>query len=184
MTIETERLVLRPFVEADAEDVFEYLKEPGAHCFLDMKLSSVDEAREAMKKREKDPGHCFAIVLKESGKVIGEVFGEPEGHWPDDKESDTFSPCLMLNGAYHGKGYAYEVAKAYFDYIFNEIGIRRIYVYTDDYNVASQALCKKLGMRQEGLFLEFVSFVNEPDGSPHYENTYQFAILKREWQHS
>ena len=26
MTIETERLVLRPFTEADAEDVFEYLQ--------------------------------------------------------------------------------------------------------------------------------------------------------------
>ena len=28
MTIETERLLLRPFTEADAEDVFEYLHEP------------------------------------------------------------------------------------------------------------------------------------------------------------
>ena len=27
-------------------------------------------------------------------------------------------------------------------------------------------LCKKLGMRQEGFFREFMSFVNEPDGTP------------------
>ena len=34
-------------------------------------------------------------------------------------------------------------------------------------------------MRREGLFLEFISFVNNPDGTPRYENTVQYAILKR-----
>ena len=34
----------------------------------------------------------------------------------------------------------------------------------------------------EGLFMEFVSFVKDEDGNPIYENTYQYAILKREWE--
>jgi RimJ/RimL family protein N-acetyltransferase len=38
MTIETNRLFLRPFIERDAEDVFEYLKEPAVNCFASMKL--------------------------------------------------------------------------------------------------------------------------------------------------
>ena len=36
-------------------------------------------------------------------------------------------------------------------------------------------------MRQEGVFKEFISFINNPDGTPKYENTLQFAILKKEW---
>jgi hypothetical protein len=36
-------------------------------------------------------------------------------------------------------------------------------------------------MRREGLFLEFISFVKNEDGTPKYENTYQYAILKKEW---
>ena len=60
-------------------------------------------------------------------------------------------------------------------------GARRVYAYTEDYNKSSQRLCEKLGMRQEGLFKEFISFVKNPDGTPHYENTYQYAILKKEW---
>ena len=36
-------------------------------------------------------------------------------------------------------------------------------------------------MRQEGLFKEFISFVNNLDGTPHYENTYQYAVLRKEW---
>lgn len=37
-------------------------------------------------------------------------------------------------------------------------------------------------MRREGLFLEFISFVKNPDGTPHYENTMQYAVLKKEWE--
>ncbi len=37
---------------------------------------------------------------------------------------------------------------------------------------------------REGLFREFVSFVSDPDDNPIYENTYQYAILKKEWEGS
>lgn len=36
-------------------------------------------------------------------------------------------------------------------------------------------------MRKEGLFKEFVSFVNDDKGNPVYENTIQWTILKKEW---
>lgn len=181
--IETERLILRPFLESDAADVLEYLSEPAVNCFADMKLNTLEEARAEIKKRTNEAKYYFAIVLKEECKVIGEIFAFPECGEPHDTStlSDTFSPCWMLNGAYRGKGYAYEAAYAFFDYLFREEGARRIYAYTEDYNLASQHLCEKLGMRREGTFIDFVSFVNNPDGTPHYENTMQYAILRREW---
>ena len=194
-TIETERLVLRPFRESDAADVLEYLRHPTPNCFVGMKLDSLDEARAEMVKRSADPEYCFAITLKGSGKVIGEIDAAPSPYEPpilssseaaaangkDPPLPDTFSPCWMLNAAYQGKGYAYEAAHAFFDYLFSRKGVRRIFAYTEDYNVRSQHLCEKLGMRREGMFLEFVSFVRDADGNPVYENTIQYAILKREW---
>ena len=184
MTLETERLILRPFTEADAADAYEYLHEPMVHCFACMKTETMEDARKAVLDRAKDGEYYFAITLKENGKVIGEIDAMPEATAPDVENAarDTFSPCWMLNPAYRGKGYAYEAAHAFFDYLFNEKGARRIYAYPEDYNVASQKLCEKLGMRREGLFMEFVSFVNDENGKPIYENTYQYAILKREWE--
>lgn len=181
--IETERLLLRPFMEIDAADVLEYLKEPAVNCFASMKLDSLEEAKEEIRKRMGETEYYFAIVLKDTGKVIGEIEAYPERGEPHDTSStlDTFSPCWMLNKDYQGKGYAYEAAHAFFDYLFHEKGARRIYAYTEDYNLSSQHLCEKLGMRREGLFIEFVSFVNNPDGTPRYENTMQYAILKKEW---
>lgn len=183
MIIETERLILRPFRESDAADVFEYLREPVVNCFANMKLNSLEEAKEEMKKRVGETEYYFAIVLKDADKVIGEIDAYPEHGEPHNTSSpfDTFSPCWMLNDVYQGKGYAYEAAHAFYDYLFREKGARRIYAYTEDYNLPSQHLCEKLGMRREGLFKEFVSFVNNPDGTPHYENTIQYAVLKKEW---
>ena len=184
MVIETKRLILRPFLAGDAADVYEYLKEPAVNCFACMKLHSLDEAKEEMKKRLGETEYYFAITLKEGGKVIGEIDAYPEAgepHADEGAERDTFSPCWMLNENYQGKGYAFEAAQAFFDYLFSQKGARRIYAYTEDYNLSSQHLCEKLGMRREGLFLEFISFVNNPDGSPQYENTVQYAILKKEW---
>lgn len=186
MTIETERLLLRPFSEGDAGDVLEYLTEPMEDCFSDMKLNSLEEAGAEMVRRSGETEYFFAIVLKETGKVIGEIAGYPEPADPHDPDGvspcDTFSPYWMLNRAYQGKGYAYEAAHAFVDYLFREKGARRVYAHTGEHNRSSQRLCEKLGMRREGLFLEFVSFVNEPDGTPRYENTCQYAILKKEWR--
>ena len=182
MLIETERLILRPFTENDVADAFEYLHEPMVHCFEDMRVNNLVEAKSAVLERAEDGEYYCAIVLKKNGKVIGEIFAHSEGGEHHGENCDTFSPCWMLNFAYHGKGYAYEAAKAYFDFLFNEKGARRIYAYTEDYNMASQKLCEKLGMRREGFYLEFISFVNDENGNPIYENTYEYAILKKEWE--
>lgn len=185
MIIETERLILRPFAQKDAEDVYEYLKEPTVHCFACMKLNSVDEARKEMKRREDETEYYFAIVLRDTGKVIGEIDACPETGEPHADENsvrDTFSPCWMLNAEYQGKGYALEAAHAFLDYLFSQKGARRVYAYVEEDNLSSQHLCEKLGMRREGMFVEFVSFVKNPDGTPRYENTCQYAILKKEWR--
>ena len=187
--IDTKRLLLRPFRESDAPDVLEYLSGPLPHCFAGLRLDTLEEARAEVVKRAADTEYCFAIVLKETGKVIGEIEAEPSDYRPPMPRSretpqpppDTFTPSLILNVAHRGGGYAYEATYALFDYLFTRKDVRRIYSYVDDYNAASRHLCEKLGMRREGLFQSFVSFVDDAEGHPVYENTLQYAILKSEW---
>lgn len=175
--IETARLYLRHFRNGDEYDLFEYLSEPEVNCFLQMKTDDLAQAQKAVEERIGNKNEeFFAVCLKETGKVIGEVF-----YCRDKQEDDTVSPCWMFNKKFQGKGYAYEAASALLDYLFGNLSVRRIYAYTEDYNFSCQRLCEKLGMRREGLFKEFVSFINNPDGSPKYENTIQYAILRKEW---
>lgn len=170
--IETERLVLRRFTERDAADLFEYLHEPVSSCFLSLALTDIAAAeREALERSTHDKS--IAVCLRTSGKLVGDLFAEPEG--------DTFSVGWNFNPAFGGKGYAHEAATALFTHLFAQRAARRLYAYLEDTNTSSQRLCEKLGMRQEGVFREFVSFRNDDDGNPVYENTMQYAILRREW---
>ncbi len=69
------------------------------------------------------------------------------------------------------KGYASEAAKAYLTYLFDNKAVRRIYTYVEETNLRSQKLCERLGMRKEGCFQEFISFTQNKNGIPIYEDT-------------
>lgn len=172
----TQRLLLRPFQEGDGPALFSYLAHPTVDCFLDMATPTLADAEAQVKRRAQLGDLYFAITLRDTGRVIGEIGCEPE-----ETEEGVYSPLWMLEPSCQGQGYAYEAAKAYFDYLFYRKGARRIYIYTAEDNLPCQRLCQRLGMRREGLFLDFVSFVDNPDGTPKYENTVQFAVLRREW---
>jgi len=170
--IETGRLVLRNFCRADAAGLFAYLREPEASCFLSLKLADMKEAETEAEKRSADDEH-IAVCLKSTGQLIGDLFAVPE--------TDTFSIGWNFNPAFGRQGYALEAARALFNHLFEERGARRLYAYVEDHNTSSQRLCERLGMRKEGLFVDFVSFKNDGAGYPIYENTLQYALLRREW---
>ena len=180
MILETEKLLLRPFESNDLEDLAEYLSQIKVHCFLEMKPKTKGEAIKQLNDRVNSIDY-FAVVLKENNKVIGEVFSHEDTEDAGSEFEHTFSPCWILNEDYQHKGYMFEAVKAYFDYLFKERQARRIYAYTEDYNLASQNLCKKLGMRKEAEFKEFIHFTNDEKGNPIFENTIEFAILSKEW---
>lgn len=186
MILETERLVLRPLAACDAGDVCAYLRAPTVNCFASLKVDSVGAARDSILRRMAEEAHLLAVVLRASGRVIGELSARAESSAPDADGAfvvcDTYSPAWMLNPDYRGRGYAYEAVRAFFDALFRRCGARRIYAYAEEDNLPSRRLCEKLGMRPEGRFVDFVTFVRNPDGSPRYETTLQYAILRREWE--
>jgi RimJ/RimL family protein N-acetyltransferase len=171
--IETDRLVLRNFRKTDAADLYAYLRAPTASCFLSLKLEDV-EAAEAEAENRSLSDEYIAVCLRDSGKLIGDVFAVPE--------EDTFSVGWNFNPEFGGRGFTSEATRALFTYLFTVQHARRLYAYAEDHNVASLRLCEKLGMRKEGLFVEFVSFEADDNGDPIFENTLQYAILRREWE--
>lgn len=172
----TPRLIIRAFTDNDAAALFDYLASPRAPCFYDEKLSSLADAAEEVNKRSRDASQ-FAVSLKESDTLIGHLFAENR----EEPDPNTWCVGWHFNARYEGQGFATESASALFDYLFSVKGARRLYAYVEDTNLASQKLCDRLHMRQEGCFREFVSFVTE-DGEERYDNTFVYALLKREWQ--
>lgn len=170
--ISTDSLVLRDFAAHDAEALFEYLHQPTASCFLDLALDSIQAAAAEAVKRAA-AGEYIAICMKDSGTLIGDLYAL--------QENDTYSIGWNLNPRFSGKGYALEAASALVRHLFTDRNARRLYAYVETTNKASEKLCLKLGMRLEGVFKDFVSFRNDDNGEPVYEDTMQYALLRKEW---
>ncbi len=171
--IETERIIIRNFKQKDAEGLLEYLSHPRVNCFAGDRLCSREAAWAYMQYSPKDMLR-YAVSLKKDDFIIGDVFALRENE-------DTYNVGWHFNKRFEGKGFACEAATGLLDYLFREAGARRIYGFVEDDNIRSKRLCERLGMRREGCFKEFVTFVNNPDGSPKYEDTCVYAILEKEW---
>ena len=94
--IETKRLILRPFRVEDAANVYEYLSDPKVNCLVDLKLDSIEDSIAEMSKRQQDFELFFAIVLKETGKVIGEIVALQKIDEATKQDLETYSPSWML----------------------------------------------------------------------------------------
>ena len=175
ININTNRLIIRNFQKKDAHGLFEYLANPRSSCFLDEKIDSIEQAVEHINQINTCPEEAnIAVCTKGNDLLIGNMFSQKE-------IPDTYSVGWHFNKNYEGKGYATEAATAYIDFLFTHKNARRIYAYVEENNIRSKKLCERLGMRHEGLLLDFISFTKDINGISIYENTFIYAILKKEW---
>lgn len=145
--IETERLVLRPTQMSDAEDIFEYAcgDNVGVHAGW-TSHETIEETQQIIETVFSED-YVFAIVLKESGKVIGSI-----GLVADPKR--TYDRVRMvgsaLGEAYWGNGYTTESTRALVDYGFEALDLVMISAYCAPSNGRSSGVLKKLGFEYEG----------------------------------
>lgn len=171
--IQTGRLILRNFRKADAAGLLAYLHEPRAGCFLSERLEDLAAAEAEAERRAASDQHV-AICLKGAEALIGDMFCFLE-------EPDTYNVGWNFDADFEGKGFALEAARALCTHLFDRRGARRLYAYVEEDNARSWRLCEKLGMRREGVFVKFISFRTDGKGEPVYEDTFQYAILRKEW---
>ena len=91
-TFTTDRLLLRPWTEADAEDLYRYAKDPQVGPAAGWPVhTSVENSREIIKNVLSEPG-TYAVCLKEDGKAIGSIGLMEPRCGADKKGSDAEMP--------------------------------------------------------------------------------------------
>lgn len=150
-TLDSERLHFRPFTQSDAQDVFAYASDSQTIKYLTWPAhATVEESKTIIRTLLSNRG-TYAIVLKETDKVIGCI------EIRIIAESESFFG-YVLNRAYWNQGYMSEALHTVFTYIFEEVGIEYVESFHETENPASGAVMKKCGMvwthlaKQETLF--------------------------------
>jgi len=171
----TERLILRPIVLNDLEDIFEYSKHPLVGPDAGWKPhESRNETMDIMKAIFLDKDSVWGIVLKDSQKMIGSV-----GLIEDPKRENNLAMMLGYAIAYEqwGKGITSEASRVVLNYGFEKLGLSLISVCCYEYNSRSRGVITKCGFKYEGTMRQAEK---RYDGKIFDSEIY--SITKEEWE--
>lgn len=153
--IETERLVLRKFKLDDAKDMFDsYCSRDIVTKYLrwlphkDIKDTIKYLSEVVLPKYEQEYTYCWAIELKETGRVIGCIEVRPEF------QTKKCTVGWVLSDDYWSKGFMSEAAKVVIDFMFEE-GFVRVQSHHQIGNIASGKVMQKIGMSYEGRLKKY-----------------------------
>jgi RimJ/RimL family protein N-acetyltransferase len=173
-SIESPRLTLRRFADADLEPFLAYLNDPLVARYQSWESYTEEQARAVIEQQKnRSPGEpaqwfTFALELKETGALVGHV----ALRMTEDRQAEI---GFTMARAFHGKGLACEAATRVLDYAFTELNLHRVTAVTDCENEKSAALLERLGMRREGHFIQNIWFKGR------WGSEYLYAVLRDEW---
>jgi RimJ/RimL family protein N-acetyltransferase len=178
--IETERLLLRPCVAADAEPMHAYKSREDVCRYLPHRPLTRDEVARRIATQYgnttlDDEGQALtlAVVERASDRMIGDVilFWRSREH-QGGEIGYVFDPSLA------GRGYATEAAAQLLRLGFGTssgLSLHRIVARLDARNTPSARVAERLGMRQEAHFVQNERFKGE------WTDELVYAILAGEW---
>ena len=152
--IETERLILRPWQEQDAEDLYTYASNPEVGPPAGWPPhTSVDNSREIIKNVLSKP-ETYAVCLKD-GTPIGSIGLHLNGSTDMTDRDDECELGYWIGKLYWGQGLIPEASRALLRYAFEELGMRAVWCGYYDGNEKSRKVQTKLGFvyqhKTEGL---------------------------------
>ena len=147
MILETERLILRPWEETDAESLYEYAKDPAIGPIAGWPPhKSVAESLDVIRNVFTSP-ECYAICEKDNNKAIGAIELKLDGHTDMTTNDDECELGYWLGKPFWGRGYMPEAGKALLRRGFETLGMSVIWCGYYEGNAKSKRVQEKLGFR-------------------------------------
>lgn len=149
-TIETERLLLRPFEQSDLHDFYEYASVEGVGEMAGWKHHESPDKTQEILDMFIGEDKTFAIVLRENNKVIGSLGVEKYGMENALTEFDGYQGReigYVLSRDYWGRGIMPEAVRAVIDYLFNEMNLDFLTCGYYDFNAQSKRVQEKCGFK-------------------------------------
>lgn len=152
--LETERLRLRKLTMHDAQDIFDYSRDPlvAKHVLWDAHRT-IGESRAYLRYMLRKYRACepasWGIELKETKKIIGTI-----GFMWIQQDNAVAEVGYSLARAQWNRGIMSEALCAVIHYGFHSLRLNRIEAIHELDNPASGAVMRKCGMRYEGTLRE------------------------------
>lgn len=175
-TLPTPRLTLRPARMSDAQDLFEYSRDPevARHVLWDAH-SSIYQTRGyirfLLRQYRSGAPSTFVIEHTRQRKVIGTI-----GFMWMQQENRSAEVGYSLNRSYWNQGYMTEALRAVLDFGFSRLYLNRIEAQHESANPASGRVMAHVGMRHEGTLRQRLY------NKGRYVDVELYSILRQEYR--
>ncbi len=144
-TIETKRLILRPWREEDAESLYEYAKDPDVGPIAGWQPHKSVEESLYIIRNVLNGSECYAICEKENNKAIGSIELMLNDHTNITDKDDECELGYWLGKPFWGRGYMPEAVEAILHHAFEDMGMTNVWCGYYDENNKSKRVQEKLG---------------------------------------
>ncbi|NVK64627.1 MAG: GNAT family N-acetyltransferase [Flavobacteriales bacterium] len=148
-TIQSSRLLLRPFLESDIEHVFKGLSHPDIIKHYGISFDSIEATKEQMnwfaKLEKEETGMWFAVC-----SLDNETFYGAGGLNDLSKEHKKAEIGFWLLTDFWGKGIMKEAMPLICNYGFENLGLHRIEGFVESGNINCKNAMAKLDFQHEG----------------------------------
>ena len=123
MELETKRLILRPWSESDAEDLYRYAADPDVGPIAGWPVHTSEEnSREIIRTVLSDP-ETYAVCLKSDDKAIGSIGLKIGGTTDMTDRDDECELGYWLGKPFWGRGLIPEAAEELLRHGFEDLGM-------------------------------------------------------------
>ena len=147
MTIETKRLILRPWEVTDAEACYQYAKDPQVGPIAGWAAhTSVENSRQIIQTVLSEP-ETYAVVLKTTGLPVGSIglmLGKASNIGLPDTEGEI---GYWIGVPYWGQGLIPEAVRELMRYGFETLNLEKMWCGYYDGNEKSKRVQEKCGFR-------------------------------------
>lgn len=141
----TERLILRPWRETDAESLYEYAKDPEVGPTAGWPVHTSIENSLAIIRNVLSEPETYAVCLKGDNKAIGSIGLIPSTQSYADAEKDEIEVGYWIGVPFWGNGYIPEAVKEMQRYAFEDLGYKAMWCVYYDGNDKSKRVQEKCG---------------------------------------
>ena len=171
--IETPRLLLRPFSESDAEELYAYAKDPRVGPAAGWPPhASVEESLEIIRTVFSAP-NIFAVTRRADGQVVGSVgfVGRHRQELPSPDDELGYA----LGTAFWGQGLMTEAAEALVHWGFENMKLNTIWCNHYQGNERSRRVIEKCGFHYQFSKEEWVELMKE------HRVAHYYALERNGW---
>jgi RimJ/RimL family protein N-acetyltransferase len=147
IAIETERLILRPWEETDAESLYEYAKDPAVGPVAGWPVhTSIENSREIIRDVLSAP-ETYAVCLKEDNKAagcVGLMIGDKSNIGLPDTEGEI---GYWIGVPFWGQGLIPEAVNAIIRHAFADLKLEMLWCGYFEGNEKSKRVQEKCGFR-------------------------------------